>query len=482
MRWQAAPKQTAKVINFDAAKGHRRLKSWQPSGATINSLLRTFGEGLLKRCRDAVANNPYASAAADAWETQSVGTGIIPAPLMDDKVEKERIRKEWLAWTDEADAEGVTDFYGLQSAASRAVFEAGECFARVRFRRTSDGFRVPMQIQMLEAEMLQHHYNSTGSGGNEIRSGIEFDFQGRRVAYHFLRRHPGEDQSLRLDPRQYTRVPADEVAHIYRPTRRGQIRGVPMVVPGLIRMKILDDYDDAELERKRIAALFAGFVTETGDGLIDEEGVDDDDTPLAAMEPGTMQKLRPGESVEFAEPADVGGAYEAFEYRNLLAICAGWGIPYWMVTGDLQRANYSSMRGGLIDFRRKVEAFQHNVLIFQFCRWAWKHWVKTAAVADVIKAPGGLIPVRWMPPAWPWVDPLKDLQAEKLALEMRVKSRSQVIEAQGYDPEQIDRTIAEDRQRLDKLGIPATDEPAPAPPPAVVEPPEREEEPEENAA
>lgn len=454
-RFSAPAKQTAKVVAFDAAKGHRRLKSWQPSGATINSLLRTYGDGLLRRCRDAVLNNPYAAAGADVWESQSVGTGIVPAPVLDDVAEKKRVQDAWLAWTDEADADGQSDFYGLQAAVARGVFEAGEMFARVRYRRPGDGLTVPMQIQLLEAEMLPHNYSAMAGNGNEIRQGIEFNAIGQRVAYHFLRQHPGEDQSLRLHASLYTRVPAEEVAHVFKPTRRGQIRGVPLIAPALIRMKILDDYDDAELERKRVAALFAMFVTTPGDGVLDEEGLDLDDTPLASLEPGTAQKLLPGEDVKFSEPADVGSAYEAFEYRNLLAISVGMGgLPYWMVTGDTLKATYSSQRGALIDFRRKMEQFQHNVLVFQFCRWAWRLWGQQAALAGLIRAPvGGVIKARWMPPAWPWVDPKKDLEAEKLALDMRVKSRSEIIEARGYDPETVDGLIAQDARRLAALGV-----------------------------
>ena len=33
--------------------------------------------------------------------------------------------------------------------------------------------------------------NDVSPDGNVIRQGIEFDAIGRRVAYHFLRRHPG---------------------------------------------------------------------------------------------------------------------------------------------------------------------------------------------------------------------------------------------------------------------------------------------------
>ena len=59
----------------------------------------------------------------------------------------------------------------------------------------------------------------------------------------------------------YVRVPASQVIHLYNPLRPGQLRGVPWLTPSMIPLKILGDYDDAELERKRQAALIAGFIT-----------------------------------------------------------------------------------------------------------------------------------------------------------------------------------------------------------------------------
>ena len=102
------------------------------------------------------------------------------------------MQKLWLDWTDEADAEGFTDFYGLQRRAAREVFIAGEVFFRFRPRRPQDGLTVPLQLQMLPSEMLPLNRNEVSPGGNVIRQGIEFDAIGRRVAYHFLRRHPGD--------------------------------------------------------------------------------------------------------------------------------------------------------------------------------------------------------------------------------------------------------------------------------------------------
>jgi capsid protein len=51
----------------------------------------------------------------------------------------------------------------------------------------------------------------------------------------------------------------------------------------------------------------------------------------------------------------VGGNYEAFERIQLLRIAAGLGLPYDMLTGDLSKTSYSSIRAGILSFRRLCE-------------------------------------------------------------------------------------------------------------------------------
>jgi pyruvate/2-oxoglutarate dehydrogenase complex dihydrolipoamide acyltransferase (E2) component len=52
--------------------------------------------------------------------------------------------------------------------------------------------------------------------------------------------------------------------------------------------------------------------------------------------------------------------------------------------------------------------------------------------------------VQWIPPRWDWVDPLKDIQAQVLAMEAGITSRRKVVEATGYDIEEVDRENAAD--------------------------------------
>jgi lambda family phage portal protein len=173
-------------------------------------------------------------------------------------------------------------------------------------------------------------------------------------------------------------------------------------------------------------------------------------------------KLLPGEQVTFSEPADLGGAYEQFQFRSLSAICAGMGLPYWTVTGDLRQANYSSLRAGLVEFRQRVEQLQYTVLVPQLCRPVWHAWLRTAAMAGTIP---GLTPrvlardwadvsrVEWLAPKQAWVDPEKDAKAEVLEIQAGLKSRSQAVAERGYDVEDVDRQQAEDRQRERALGL-----------------------------
>jgi lambda family phage portal protein len=174
-----------------------------------------------------------------------------------------------------------------------------------------------------------------------------------------------------------------------------------------------------------------------------------------------MQTLLPGEDIKFSEPADVGGAYEAYQYRQQLALFGGLGMPYSVVTSDLRRANYSSLRGSIVEYRRKLEQFQHNIIVFQMCRPIWKRWLDTAVLAQAIPIDASAYladqtayqRAKWIPQRNDWVDPLKDRQAEKLAVDAGFKSRSDVVEAEGNDPEENDRRVAADKAREEALDL-----------------------------
>jgi len=476
----------------EAVGSGRRALAWMPSNPGAVAALYATQTDLRAKSRDLVRRNAWANAALESYVANAIGTGIKPQSMVADADLRERIQALWRNWTLDADAAGLTDFYGLQAMACRAMLEGGEALVRIRYRRPEDSLPVAIQLQVLEPEHLPVTLNTTADNGNLIRAGIEFDRLGRRVAYHLYRSHP-EDGAMSpmsgAGGMETVRVDAGEILHLFRPLRPGQIRGEPWLARALVKLNELDQYDDAELVRKKTAAMFAGFITRLapednlmGEGLADGNGV-----ALAGLEPGTLQILEPGEDVKFSQPADVGASYADFLRMQFRAVAAAMGVTYEQLTGDLTQVNYSSIRAGLLEFRRRVEALQHGVIVHQLCRPIWQAWMEQAVLEGSLVLPGyarggttkrrEYLAVKWIPQGWQWVDPKKEFDAMLTAIRAGLLSRSEAISSFGYDAEDVDREIAADNARADGLGLvfdsdPRNDKTAPTTPATPIQPSE----------
>ena len=440
-------------VAYDGAGHGKRLGNWYPSTSSVNSLLVSNLNTLRTRSHDIIRKNPYAANAVDSIVSNCIGTGIKPQSKARDANFRKNIQSLWLQWTDEADDSGMCDFYGLQALVLRSVIECGECFVRIKIDKKNS--TVPLKLQVLEAEHLDTSKDYQLSNGNVIKSGIEFDKSGKRVAYYLYKEHPGD--SFIGKTIDSVRIPAKEILHIYKPLRPGQIRGEPWLSNVLLKIHELDQYEDAELVRKKTAAMFAGFVTrlDPESSMFGEKNTNDQGVAFAGLEPGTMQFLDPGEDIKFSSPADVGNTYEAFIKQQLRAISVGLGVTYEQLTGDLSGVNYSSIRAGLLEFRRKCTALQHNLMVFQFCRPIWNKFVELAILSDSIKIPNDpdFALVKWIPQGFAWVDPIKEQNAQMNAVRCGFKSRAEVVSELGYDVEEIDAEIAADNERAKNLGL-----------------------------
>ena len=449
---------------YDGTGSGRRTRAWAVGNPGAVAALAYTQDGLRAKSRDLVRRNAWAAAGIESFVANAIGTGIKPQSMVADQDQREAIQTLWRDWCEDADAAGLTDYYGLQALACRSMLEGGEALLRLRWRRPADDLPVALQLQVLEAEHLPLTMNQELPGGNLVRAGIEFDRLGRRIAYHLYRSHPNDGSLTPMSSvggLETVRVPAEDVLHLFRPLRPGQIRGEPWLTRALVKLNELDQYDDAELVRKKTAAMFAGFITRVApeDSLLGEGSADANGVALAGLEPGTLQILEPGEDIKFSAPADVGSSYAEFMRQQFRAVAAAMGITYEMLTGDLTQVNYSSIRAGLLEFRRRCEAIQHGVFVHQMCRPIWRAWMDQAVLEGALMLPGysrrrrDYQAAKWIPQGWQWVDPQKEFNAMKLAIRGGLMSRSEAISAHGYDAEDVDREIASDNARADGLGL-----------------------------
>ncbi|MGA9914202.1 MAG: phage portal protein [Paraburkholderia sp.] len=450
-----------------------RTRNWRTSGAGPTSAVAQNLNTLRSRARDAIRNDPWAKSTIAKLVSSAIGTGIRPYPKHPDKATRQRLTELWDDWAIEADADGRLDIYGLQSLAARGMFGDGEGLVRMRSRRPEDGLSVPLQLQALEADHLPSEKTESLANGNRIICGVEYSQIGRRVAYHLWNQHPGD---YGLAPRTglaLTRVPAEQIIHLHQIDRAGQNRGVTVLATVLLRLKSLDDFDDAVLVRQGMANLFTGFVTrQAPDGAVapapavqydafgnptvaDEDGY----TPIASLEPGLLQELDPGDTVTWSDPPDAGDNYSEFMRQQLMAAAASAGLPYELLTGDLRGVSDRALRVILNEFRRSVEQLLWGTFIHQYCRPIW------AAVMDAAVLVGELpaqdyqrnrrlfLRAEWVPHGWAYIHPVQDVQARALEVEKGFRSRSSVILSGGDTPESVDADIAADRQREKELGL-----------------------------
>lgn len=441
----------AVVRSYDSGAGGRR---WAGAGAmptTIGAQLAA-GPRIAQRARYLAANNGHAAAGVEAWVSELVGSGLKPQSAHPDPEMRAAINARFNQWCDEADVDGASDFFGLQAQVARRLVVDGEIFATMFI---DDGRR--LRVRLIDGAQVDGAYHTELAAGARIVAGIEFDASGQRVAYHLWRSRPGLPLAAPVD---LIRLPAEDVVHVFRAETPGQVRGVSWFAPVLLRLADLDKAHDAQLMRQQIAAMMAGFITDPNGGNGGFEGSRAADGALdGGLEPGTLKVLQPGQDIRFSEPATIG--QEATEFLRVTAreIAAGLGVPYEAMTGDMSQVNYSSIRAGLVAFRRRVEALQHNTLVFQFCRPIWRRWVTAEILSGRLDAPGfeqdpeAYLAARWLPPKVDWVDPLKDAQAEILAINAGLMSRRQAVAARGYDLEQLDTEIAQDRAVAQAQGL-----------------------------
>lgn len=451
--------------NYEGAGTGRRLSSWGTSTAGPNNTLFSSLGNLRSRSRELARNDPQISGALDCLVSNIVGMGISPRWQLSNSKLKKSLQQLWLDWTQEADTDGLLDFYGLQTLIARSIIESGEVFIRFCPRRPGSGLTVPLQLQILEADHLDHLYNTVAPNGNEIRMGIEFDQTGHRKAYWMFREHPGEVYLTRADSHERIRIPASEILHAFQPLRPGQQRGRPWLSALILTMHELNQFNDAELVRKKTAAMFGGFITqplEDGGAPLfgNEEEADDSGSPVIRMEPGTFPSLPPGYNVTFSEPADVGGNYGAFvKHQEQRAARGIGGLTYEKFTGDLAGVTYSSIRAGNLEFQRQCKQFIYNVMAYQVCRPVARYWLSQVVLSNAMFLPGyakdpkQYLRIKWTIDGWPWVDPLKDLKASMGLVRSGFSSRTQEVAERGLDVEALEEEIHADNKRADKMEL-----------------------------
>jgi lambda family phage portal protein len=431
------------TMGLEAAGGGRR---WRGANEMVNGPAAGLASRVtvMRRARGACANQPHARAIVDAWVSSLIGPGIKASSKAPEGAEL--IDAAFARWCEHCDHDELTNLSGLQAALVRSMVLTGDGFAAF-----ATDYRGELRLKLIASEQVAS-VSSDLAAGRWIVDGIEFDSDLRRVALHIFHSPPG--LPLVFPSLQTDRILTADCVHLFRCDHIGLVRGLSWLSPILLRLNDLDSVADGLTMRARVSAMMCGFTT-TADG---QPLGPESPRGEATMEPGALINLAPGEAISFAQPPQIGVETVGFMKDQLRACASGCGVPYEIISGDLENANYSSLRSSISEFRRKVEQVQTSIIIPQL-RKIYRRWLLQEIMAGRVAAPGfeddpeAWLDVDFLPPKFAAVDPLKDRQADLLDLQAGLRSRRELVAERGRDLEELDDELAADNARAKQLGL-----------------------------
>lgn len=446
------------VRSYDGAMMGRRTNGWTATNSSANVEIKGALPRLRARARDVARNTWWGNRVKSVFVAHAIGTGIMPKPKTGNKKLDKKVKAAWKKWGAQCDREGQLDINGLVALATGCVIESGEVLARfvpVSLASVPRGV-APLEIQLLEPDHLDSSRDRAMTSTAIVDQGVEYTAEGKRKGYWIFTVHPGA-RGLVM-PHTSIRIAAADMAHVYRKDRIGQGRGVPWVAPVLLKGRDLADVEEAITIKARIEACLAAFIKTNdqartlADKSSTETRPDGSKRRIENLSPGMIGYLEPGEDVVTVSPT-ASSQFESVLMTNWLTLAAGAGITYDQLTGDLRRANFSSLRAGKIEFRRVVEQFQYLTLVPMLLDPIWIRFTEAAQDAGILPRRADGYPVEWIMPANEPIDPMKDMQADILAVRSGRMTWPQFVSSWGIDPDtQLDE-IAEWYKDIDDRKI-----------------------------
>lgn len=433
---------------------------------------------LRQRSRSLYMGAPLATSAMKTYLSNVVGAGLKCHPKIDyeflgltrdeAKQWEAHAMREFALWADtkqNCDATGVNDFHEMQGLALTSWLLNGDCFALIDSKPATQFSPYSLRVHLVESDRITNPNTTAFSGltgqvwfntdnGNRVYNGVEIDNNGGIVAYHVCNFYPNSFIPT-TQLRRWTRIPAfaqntgmANILHIMQSDRPEQYRGVPLLAPVIESLKQLTRYIDAELVASVINGFFTAFITSplpTNEMIFDEaqepaDKVDNTDYGYE-MGPGTINRLTPGENVEFGDPKRPSQNFDAFVSSMAKYIGAAIEVPYELLLKSFD-ASYSASRAALLEAWKSFR-MRRTWLARGFCQPTYELFIAEAVARGRIDAPGffddpiirkAWVKAEWNGPSPGQLDPLKEVLASQKKVDVGFSTHErETIELNGGD-------------------------------------------------
>jgi lambda family phage portal protein len=225
----------------------------------------------------------------------------------------------------------------------------------------------------------------------------------------------------------------------------------------IVELQHMGHYSEAELVGARVGAAQMAFITQSDESTAGPE--QSEEPAELEANPGTLVRLAPGEDVKEWTPSHPNTAYGDFMKHLTRRISSGMGVSYGALANDPSDASWSNARTAL-QLERELWVMLQEDWIAQFCQPVYERWLNAAILSGELVLPSmdwrRFTAASWVARKWDWVDPLKDLQAAKMGIEMGLTSRTQLLAEQGQELEDVFEHLQAESKLAGRLGIDVT--------------------------
>ncbi|WP_440682341.1 phage portal protein [Cysteiniphilum halobium] len=421
------------------------------SGGDIDEMIESQSSAILRRAREAYANNDYVKGYISMACTNIIGhKGIrIQCKSKSDTLNT-KTELGFARWSrrGKCDVTGQLSLIDVQLSCVRSLLRDGEFFV---LKHVIDG---QLQLQLIDSGRIDVTKRATLSNGNKVINGVELNHYGKPQAYYLI-----DD-----DGAETIRIAAENVIHGFISEYIGQKRGISTIATALIRLGLLKEFETAAVDNARSNAKSMGFFKKP-EGEINYNGIGDedyeDDFDIRTLDDAArFHVIEAGYDFTGFDAQFPSTNFAPFKESILKAISSslGYGVNYINLGNDLKGVSYSSARQGLLSERDAWRMLQ-TLLIDTLMRPLFESWLDVEYASgrlgnvSVLSLDSLIDSVRFQTRSWAWIDPLKDAKGTTESINNHTISLSQAILDAGGDPEDTLNQIAIDNERLKELGI-----------------------------
>lgn len=424
---------------YEAGKVSNTSADWVPILAKAEQINEAERDFIRARARDRERNSDLIQSTIRALERNIVGTGFrVQSTCSNEKIgdQLEKIFEEW-SKPRNCDVTQQQSFWEL----CKMVIRRRNVDGGILFVKTYSGNpKYPFQLQAREVDDLDTA-QIISINGNQIIGGIEVDSYQKPIAY-YLKKYTADGYFTG----ETERIPAKRVIALWNKTMPSQIRELSELATTISRVNDIDDYIHTVSLKEKILAALAVFIKSTlplsGGSNFGRNNQKKSDYSFKSIEPGMVQKLNPGDDVVSVVPT--GQAQNAREYIATIQRMVGssQGLSYETVTRDMSYVNYSSARQNLLEDQKTFLDWQ---------KWLADHFLQEVFTEVIISAKlAGTLDIanfwdkkddylshRWIAPGWSWIDPQKEVNANKTAVESGQENLINICARSGLDYREV---------------------------------------------